>query len=223
MRNISADASPLIKAEEGKTTTTQVGTTLTYDTRDSRFLPTEGFVVSGTINYGAPPGSIHFVKGILRGAYHYTVTPGWVVSILGEAGMVEGVGGDRIRLNERFFLGGDSLRAFRVGGVGPRDRLTGDTLGANKYYVVTTELAFPVGLPKEFGIQGRIFADVGTAFDIDISDPRVLQSKSPRIAAGIGISWQSPFGPLRVDLGYPVLKKEGDKTQVFHFRFGARF
>lgn len=222
VRNISDTASPLIKAEEGKTTLTQISTTITYDTRDNRFLPTEGFVISGTFGYGSPPGSLHFFKGVLRGAYHYTVTPGWIVSVLGEAGLVDGIG-QRVRLNERFFLGGDSLRGFRVGGVGPRDRLTGDTLGANKYYVVTAELAFPLGLPKEFGIQGRIFADVGEAFDIDITDPRLLELRGPRIAAGVGVSWQSPFGPLRVDLGYPVLKKEGDRSQVFHFRFGARF
>lgn len=223
VRNISSTASPLIQAEAGKTTVMQIATTLTYDTRDNRFLPTEGFVVSGTVGYGAPPGSLHYVKGVIRGAYHYTVTPGWVVSILGEAGMVEGIGGQRVRLNERFFLGGDTLRAFRYGGVGPRDRITGDTLGANKYYVVTTELSFPLGLPKEFGIQGRIFADVGSAFDIDLSDPLILERTAPRVAAGIGVSWQSPFGPLRVDLGYPIVKFEGDKTQVFHFRFGARF
>jgi outer membrane protein insertion porin family len=222
VRNIATSASPLIRAEEGKTTTTQIATTLTYDTRDNRFSPTEGFVISGTVGYGAPPGSLHYVKGVVRGAYHYTVTPGWVVSLLGEAGIVEGIN-QRVRLNERFFLGGDSLRAFRVGGVGPRDAITGDTLGANKYYVVTTELSFPLGLPKEFGIQGRIFTDIGSAFDIDLSDPRILQRNAPRIAAGVGVSWQSPFGPLRVDLGYPLVKFEGDKTQVFHFRFGARF
>ena len=222
VRNISSNASPLIQAEEGKTTVMQIATTLTYDTRDNRFLPTEGFVISGTIGYGAPPGSLHYVKGVIRGAYHYTVTPGWVVSVLGEAGMVEGIG-QNVRLNERFFLGGDSLRAFRFGGVGPRDAITGDSLGANKYYVVTTELSFPLGLPKEFGIQGRIFADVGSAFDIDLDSPRILERTAPRIAAGVGVSWQSPFGPLRVDLGYPIVKFEGDKTQVFHFRFGARF
>jgi outer membrane protein assembly factor BamA len=81
VRNISVNASPLIRAEEGKTTTMQVGTTLTYDTRDNRFLPTEGFVLSGTVAYGAPPGSLHFVKGIVRGAVHYTVIPGIVVSL----------------------------------------------------------------------------------------------------------------------------------------------
>ncbi|MFO0987855.1 MAG: outer membrane protein assembly factor BamA [Alphaproteobacteria bacterium] len=222
VRNISSTASPLIQAEAGKTTVMQISSTLTYDTRDNRFAPTEGYVVSGTIAYGAPPASLHYVKGILRAAYHYTVTPGWVVSVLGEAGIVEGIRQD-VRLNDRFFLGGDSLRAFKFGGVGPRDAITGDALGANKYYVVTTELAFPLGLPKEFGIQGRLFADVGSAFDIDINDPRVRERNSPRIAAGVGVSWQSPFGPLRVDLGYPVVKYEGDKTQFFHFRFGARF
>ena len=222
VRNISVNASPLIQAEAGKTTTTQVGTTLTYDTRDNRFTPTEGFVLSGSVSYGAPPGSVHFIKGVVRGAVHYTVIPGYVVSLLGEGGIVSGIGQD-VRLNERFFLGGDSLRGFKLGGVGPRDAITGDTLGANKYYVVTTELSFPLGLPKEFGIQGRIFADVGSAFDIDSDSSRILQRNAPRIAAGIGVSWQSPFGPLRVDLGYPVLKFEGDRTQIFHFRFGARF
>ena len=222
VRDISVNASPLIQAEAGKTTTTQVGTTLTYDTRDNRFTPTEGFVLSGSVSYGAPPGSVHFIKGVVRGAVHYTVIPGYVVSLLGEGGIVSGIGQD-VRLNERFFLGGDSLRGFKLGGVGPRDAITGDTLGANKYYVVTTELSFPLGLPKEFGIQGRVFADVGSAFDIDLNSPRLLQRNAPRIAAGVGVSWQSPFGPLRVDLGYPVLKFEGDRTQIFHFRFGARF
>ncbi|MCW5770901.1 MAG: BamA/TamA family outer membrane protein, partial [Rhodospirillaceae bacterium] len=223
VRDISDSASPLIKAEEGKTTTTTIATTLTYDTRDNRFFPTEGFVLSGSIAYAGPPGSEHFIKGIVRGAVHYTITPGYVLSFLGEAGIVQGVGGDKVRLNDRFFLGGDSLRAFRVGGVGPRDAITGDTLGANKYYVVTAELGFPLGLPKEYGIQGRIFADVGSAFDIDITDPRVLERTGPRVAAGVGVSWNSPFGPLRIDLGFPLVKFEGDKTQLIHFRFGARF
>ncbi len=222
VRDISVNASPLIKAEEGKTTTTQIGTTLTYDTRDNRFFPTEGFILSGTVAYAGPPGSEHFVKSIVRGGVHYTLWPGYVVTLLAEGGIVNGIGKD-VRLNERFFLGGDSLRAFKIGGVGPRDRITGDTLGANKYYVFTAELGFPLGLPKEYGIQGRIFTDVGSAFDIDVDSPLVQQRSSPRIAAGVGVSWNSPFGPLRIDLGFPILKFEGDKTQLIHFRFGARF
>ena len=222
IRNVSETASPLIQAEKGKTTTSQVSTALTYDTRDNRFFPTEGFVLSGTVSYAGLGGSTNYVKGIGRGAVHYTVTPGLVLSFLGEVGIVYGIGED-VRLNDRFFIGGDTLRAFRVGGVGPRDRFTGDSLGANKYYVVTAELSFPLGLPKELGIQGRVFSDIGSAFDIDIDSPRIIERVGPRIAAGVGLSWNSPFGPLRIDLGFPLLKFEGDRTQVFHFRFGARF
>jgi outer membrane protein insertion porin family len=222
IRDITVEASPLIQAERGKTTTSQVSTTLTYDTRDNRFFPTEGFVLSGTIAYAGLGGSVSYVKGIARGAVHFTIAPGFVLGFLGEAGIVRGVGQD-VRLNDRFFVGGDQLRAFRLGGVGPRDRGTGDSLGANQYYVVTAELTFPLGTPKELGLQGRIFTDVGSAFGIDIDDPRVLENKGPRVAAGVGLSWNSPFGPLRVDLGYPIVRYEGDRRQLFHFRFGARF
>jgi outer membrane protein insertion porin family len=222
IRDISSDASPLIQAEKGKSTTMAVSTTLTYDTRDNRFFPTEGFVVSGTVVYAGLGASTTYVKGIGRGAVHFTITPGWVISVLGEVGIIHGLG-KRVGLNDRFFVGGDTLRAFRVGGVGPRDRLTGDSLGANQYYVATVELGFPLGLPKEFGIQGRVFTDVGSAFDIDIDDPRVLEKIGPRVAAGVGISWNSPFGPLRVDVGYPLVSFGGDRKQLFHFRFGARF
>ncbi|MGH7002466.1 MAG: BamA/TamA family outer membrane protein, partial [Alphaproteobacteria bacterium] len=72
-------------------------------------------------------------------------------------------------------------------------------------------------------IQGRVFTDIGSAFDIDIDSPLVQQSSAPRVAVGVGVSWNSPFGPLRVDLGFPIVKLEGDKTQLIHFRFGARF
>jgi outer membrane protein insertion porin family len=220
---IPSGASPLIADEKGKTTTTQIATTLTYDTRDDRFFPTEGYILSGTVAYAGPPGSESFIKTIVRGGYHYSIYPGYVLSLLGEAGMVHGIGGNNVRLNERFFLGGDSLRAFRVGGVGPRDAITGDSLGANKYYVVTAELGFPLGLPKEYGIQGRVFTDIGSAFGIDITSSRLLERSAPRVAAGVGISWRSPFGPLRVDIGIPIVKYDGDKTQLFHFQFGARF
>lgn len=222
IRDISSDASPLILAERGRYTTSSVSTTLTYDTRDNRFLPTEGVVLSGSVTYAGLGGSEKFVKGVVRGAYYYQVAPGYVLGVLGEAGIVEGLN-KNVRLGDRFFIGGDTLRGFRVGGVGARDRVTGDALGANKYYVVTTELTFPSGLPKEFGVQARVFADIGSAFDVDISDPRVLTSSRPRVAAGVGASWNSPFGPLRVDIGFPLVKVEGDRTQLFHFRFGARF
>jgi outer membrane protein insertion porin family len=223
IRGISSNTSALIQAEQGTTTTSSISTTLTWDTRDNRFVPTEGFILQGTFQYAGLGASEHFVKGVGRGGYWYAVAPNYVISIQAEAGVVQGIGGNRVKLAERFFVGGDTFRGFRVGGVGPRDSTTGDGLGANMYYVVTGEISFPIGLPREFGILGRAFVDVGSAWDVDITDPRVQDINKPRIAVGVGISWASPFGPLRVDLGFPLIKQTGDKTQLVHFRFGTRF
>ena len=222
LRSVDSSASRFIKAERGKSTTSLVGTVLTWDTRDNRFDPTDGFIVRGTLHYAGLGGSENFYRASINAGYWMTVTPGWVLSFLGEAGHINGVN-QGVRLHERFFVGGNNFRGFEYGGVGPRDRTTGDSLGANNYWVVTAELTFPLGLPKELGLQGRVFSDIGSAFGIDASGPELLDTSAPRITVGVGLSWRSPLGPLRVDFGFPVVKQNGDRTQLFNFRFGARF
>ena len=150
------------------------------------------------------------------------MTPGLVLALLGEAGHVGGIGQD-VKLGERFFLGGDRLRGFEYGGVGPRDRVTTDSLGANNYWLLTAELSFPLGLPKELGIKGRLFTDTGSAFGIDASGPNLIDNGTPRISAGAGLSWRSPLGPLRFDFGFPLARQSHDRARLFNFRFGTRF
>jgi outer membrane protein insertion porin family len=69
------------------------------------------------------------------------------------------------------------------------------------------------------GVKGVLFFDVGNAFlandGIDFGDLRY--------AAGWGIRWLSPFGPLRIELGYPLNEKKGDKTSLVQFAFGSPF
>lgn len=219
---IQDDTSPFIKAEEGSTFTSVISTTLLYDRRDNRFEPTTGYYVEGTFALAGLIGSERFVKLTTKAGYFYSVAPGWVLSFLGQAGIVDGIGKD-VRLGERFLIGGNNFRGFEYGGLGPRDRNTGDALGANKFYILTGELSFPLGLPKEFGIRGRLFTDIGSAFDIDISDPAIFDEMSPRVSIGVGISWRSPIGPVRFDLGFPIVKKGPDKKQIFNFTFGTRF
>jgi len=138
-------------------------------------------------------------------------------------GHIMGLAGDDVRLNSRFFLGGDNFRGFRLGGVGPRDKLTADSLGANVFGVGTLELKFPLGLPQELGIAGRTFTDFGLATSVDEQGAGIFDSKSLRVSVGVGISWRSPFGPIRVDLAAPVRKESLDETEVFRFSFGTRF
>jgi outer membrane protein insertion porin family len=101
--------------------------------------------------------------------------------------------------------------------------VTDDALGANTFIVGTAELRFPLAFVREFGVLGRVFTEAGTAFDIDVSGPNLLDESSPRVSAGFGISWSSPFGPVRVDIAQPLIKEDFDKDELFRFSFGTRF
>ena len=120
--------------------------------------------------------------------------------------------------------GATKLRGFEYGGVGPRDRETDEALGANNYWLVTAEMIFPTGLPKELGIKGRVFTDVGSSFGHRLQvDRDMIDEAAPRMSAGVGMSWRSPLGPLRFDFGFPVLRQPHDRTRLFNFSFGTRF
>jgi len=71
----------------------------------------------------------------------------------------------------------------------------------------------------------RFFTDFGTLFDTSATKSKngIEDSKALRLSAGIGATWKSPFGPLAVDLGYPILKQDFDKTQIFRFSVGTQF
>ena len=128
-----------------------------------------------------------------------------------------------MHLSNRFFIGGTNLRGFQFGGVGPRDTETDDTLGGNLYYVGSAELRFPLGLPKELRIFGRTFVDAGTLHDIDVSGPTFDDSNGLRVAAGVGLSWLSPLGPLSIDFAQAGQEGGQGQDRVLLLAFGTRF
>ena len=218
--DIETNSSQYIRAS--RSTKSAVGTSVTWDTRDNRFEPTDGFVLGGGTTIAGLGGSESFYKLSAEAGYWHSLTPGLVLALLGEAGHVGGIGQD-VRLSERFFLGGASLRGFEYGGVGPRDSDDNVALGGNNYWLLTAELIFPLGLPKELGVKGRLFADTGSAFGIDESGPDLIDNATPRLSVGAGFSWRSPLGPLRFDFGFPLVIQSHDRRRLFNFRFGTRF
>jgi outer membrane protein insertion porin family len=87
----------------------------------------------------------------------------------------------------------------------------------------TAELTFPLGLPEELGLTAAVFTDFGTATGIDASGPTIRDSGSFRTSVGFGFLWDSPFGPVRIDIAQPLTKEAYDETERFSFSFGTRF
>ena len=68
-----------------------------------------------------------------------------------------------------------------------------------------------------------MFTDVGSLWNVNETGPNIFDTNSPRVASGVGVLWNSPFGPIRVDLAYALQKQQADRTQALRFGFGQRF
>lgn len=222
--DVDSTASRFIRDQEGKRTTSAVSQRLTYDDRDSKLFPTDGLNSWLDLEYAGLGGDASYVSGDVGSAYYIPFFEKKVVlNFLGEVGAIYGVGDEDVQINERYLLGGNNFRGFERGGIGPRDSLTDDALGGNYYYRGTVELSFPVGLPQEMGVAGHLFNDVGSLWGIDEQGGGIFDENSFRSAAGVGLSWRSPMGPIRVDLAFPYIKEDFDKEENFRFSFGTRF
>lgn len=221
--DVDDDASRFIRDQEGERTTSALSQRLVYDKRDSTIFPTNGLYYWLDTEIAGLGGDAQYVSGKTGASYHYPLAEQWVVNVLGEVGAIEGYGDEDVRINERYFLGGSSLRGFERSGVGPRDGNTGDSLGGNYFYRGTAEMSFPLGLPEEYGIKGHAFSDIGSLMEIDETGSELLQEDTLRASAGLGLSWRSPFGPVRVDFAAPFLKEDFDEEEHFRFDFGTRF
>ena len=83
-------------------------------------------------------------------------------------------------------------------------------------------MSFPIGL-DELGIRGRTFVDMGMIGEPDNIDRRIVEySSSPRVATGFGFQWLSPMGQIDVDIAFPIVKEDYDKTETFRLNFGTR-
>ena len=223
LNNFDDDISPFILKDSGARVTSAVGHTISYDTRNSIFNPTEGYVIRLEQDLAGLLGDAKYFKNRLSGAFHHPITDFFTGSLTGSVGNIIGLFGEDIRIYERFFIGGQSFRGFTTAGIGPRDLRTNDPLGGNTFAISTAEISFPIGLVSAVDLRGRIFTDIGTLTSVDLNGPGLVDGAKIRASAGVGISYGSPFGPILIDLGFPVIKEDYDDTEVIRFSFGARF
>jgi outer membrane protein insertion porin family len=225
--DIQPGASLLIQEQAGVTTLSQIGQTLTYDARDSRLEPRDGYVLRFGTDLAGLGGDVAYLRTRLEGAYYIPLEAifgdqDYVLAFLGTVGYLQPIGNRRDRIIDRFFLGGENLRGFRIGGAGPRDILTRDSLGGRFLWTATTEFRFPLPLPQDVGLLGRAFVDVGALSRVP-GGPTVVDDGRPRVGVGFGFSWRSPIGLINLDFAQAVVRESYDETQVFRFGFGTRF
>ncbi|MBO4285111.1 MAG: outer membrane protein assembly factor BamA [Alphaproteobacteria bacterium] len=221
IKNVKENASYYVQKEKGKTTGSIIGQTLYYDKRDNSIRPREGYFLSFGHDIAGLGGKQKFFKFDAKAYQYFTLADYFTFKFHANGGYIVGYGGQDVRLSNRYYLGGSNLRGFEFGGVGARDRQTGDVLGGNWIAYGGSELTFPIGL-EELGVRGRTFFDIGVlGKPDDINRQAVEYSSKPRASIGFGFEWFSPMGKIDIDFGFPVMKEEYDKREVFRLNFGT--
>lgn len=218
---------------QGDRITSLVGTSLIYNTLDDQLNPRDGTYAKLTGEVAGLGGDSYFVRGTGKARVYREVLPsaGVIGFFAVEGGAIESLD-NNLLVQDQFSLGGATLRGFESGGIGPRDAVTGESLGGRYYIAGTVETIFPVPfLPPEAGLSGSVFADAGSLWGVDPSIAAangglgtiVSNDFDIRASAGVGLLWRSPFGPLRADFAVPVVENRNDRTQVFRISGGTRF
>lgn len=236
--------SPALCAQRGSNVTSLLGYTVRLDRRNDLLRPTRGFFVELNQDLAGVGGDVNYLKTEASGGWYYGFNKDFVLSATGNFGYIDGWQGDNVRINDRFYKGGNSFRGFEVAGLGPRDTSFGrtDALGGKLYAIGSLELSVPTFLPEQYGIKASLFTDVGTVGLLDDADlrdrfgqiidcdtstttvtPCIKDDLGLRASAGLSIFWRSPMGPIRFDFSQILAKEDYDKTETFRFSTSTRF
>jgi outer membrane protein insertion porin family len=234
----------------GPVLTSLVGYTLSHNSLDNNKNPTSGMLAELRQDFAGVGGDVKFVRtsGDLW-AYREVISD--VVGLVHlQGGQIVGWDGG-LRILDQFQMGPNLVRGFAPAGIGPRDLtqqpftgVFGDALGGSYYWGASLELQTPLYfLPKDSGMKLAAFADAGSLWDYTgptnwpltgevISGSICPLSSYPcpidnamhvRTSVGVGLIWDSPFGPLRFDYAFPLTKEPYDRVQQFRFGGGAKF
>jgi outer membrane protein insertion porin family len=212
---------PLIQqqADLGNTLTSKVGVSLARDSRDFFFDPREGSRNSVSLELAGTVlgGDNAFYRTIGDSSKYFPLFWGSVFSLHGRVGYVRGLQGKQIPLGERFFVGGiNTVRGFDFGRAGPVGS-TGEIFGGNKELFFNVEYLYP--LVEEAKIKGLLFFDAGRGFD----EGEAISLRKLRPSAGAGLRWISPVGPLRLEWGYNLDRRDDEKPWTIEFSIGSLF
>lgn len=218
LSDIDDDASFIIKESTKVPISSSVEVSLVRDTRDKTFAATEGAKHQVSTQYAGGPfaGDAQFTKVEASTSWYFPLFWKTVFHAKGAAGQVFENETDKLPVYDRFYLGGiNTVRGFEFGKISPVE--DGDRIGGDKMWYTNLEFIFPI--IEEHGIQGLTFFDAGQVYNDGVDWTLEDFEK----AAGLGIRWLSPMGPISVVWGVNLAPEDDEDQSVFDFSLGGTF
>lgn len=203
----------------------QLALAWTHDSRDNTLYPNKGVLQRLSAEVSIPVLDLEFYKLEYKHAWYKDITKNLTFMLNGELGYADSYGSKTYPFFKNFYVGGvNSVRGFENGSIGPHDidPLTGSdfAVGGTTRIVGNAELFAPVPFIKNSS-QFRLsaFVDAGSVY----ANNQSVNLGDLRYSTGVGISWFSPFGPLKLVFAKALNEKDGDQTQVMQFQLGSQF
>ncbi len=200
-----------------------IGYSLVYNTLDSVKRPTEGLYATLSQQYIG--WDYNLLKTEAKARYFIPIIEdsGIIGSVKGQAGIINALGGGAVPATEAFNLGPSLVRMFRARDFGPRPVGSDEALGSTMYAGISGEIEFPIPvLPESYGLRGAVWADAawiggagGTVTGAPLATTPGSTDQPFKSSVGASIIWDSPFGPLRGDVGYAITSATDDETEIF--------
>lgn len=204
---------------EADTTSFPLTVSWARDSRDSVLTPTRGQFQRANFEI-APVGTLRYYRAVYQNQYYRPIASWITLALNGEFDYGRGLNGKPFPVFKNFYAGGiGSVRGYLTSTLGPVD-VNGDPLGGASRVILNGELHFPFpGASKDAGLQWFTFFDGGNVF----ADREKIEVKQLRYSAGLGISWISPVGPLKLSYAEPLNAQPTDQKERFQFQIGTGF
>lgn len=201
-----------------------------HDTRDNVLYPNQGVYQRLGLEVGLPGLDLQYYKADYKHSWYEPLTKSFTLMLNGELGYGDTYGSKEFPFFKNYYVGGvNSVRGFQTSSIGPyvlpQTNSDGTTTsgyfeGGTKRIVGNAEIFFPVpGLKDSSQFRLSAFLDAGNVYTSDQS----VTLSDLRYSSGLGVSWYSPFGPLKLVLAKPLNAQSDDRTQFLQFQMGQQF
>jgi outer membrane protein insertion porin family len=204
----------------GKSTSIPLTMAWGRDSRDSALTPSIGRYQRANLEVDVIGDSKYF-RAVYEHQWYRPVTSWMTLALRGELDYGKGIGKNSYPVFKNFYAGGiGSVRGYESSTLGVVDPVYGDAIGGSKRVIGSAELQFPFpGGGKDRSLRWFTFVDGGQVFQ----EKSKIMLGELRYSAGIGLSWISPVGPLRLSYAKPLNAKPGDQLERFQFQMGTGF
>jgi len=222
------DATPVSGSDSATFNSIVVTGSYAQDTRNKTVFPTRGGSQSVSAELAVPGSDLEYFKLNYKASRYVPLTRNLTLAFRGDVGYGDGYGDTPVLpFFKNYLVGGNgSVRGYEANTLGPRiigGVNNNDPIGGDLKLVGSAELIFPVPFVKDTNAwRFSTFVDGGNVFGSGSSDEDFAVDNI-RFAAGLGVTWLSPFGALSVSLAAPFNDQDDDETKTFQFNFGSGF